>query len=53
VKREKRRLLDGRATTFEAINFEQNLALAQIGRVRAQLAFLQINNTIKTFEAKP
>lgn len=50
VKRERQRLLSGRATTFEAINFEQNLALAQIQRVRAQLALLQIHNAIKTFE---
>ncbi len=53
VKREKQRLLNGRATTFEAINFEQNLALAQIQRVRAELAFIKSHNVIQTFEAKP
>ncbi|MGZ3724104.1 MAG: TolC family protein, partial [Bdellovibrionales bacterium] len=52
VKRERTRLLNGRATTFEALNFEQNLALAQIQRVRAQLALMQIHNAIKTFEAR-
>lgn len=53
VQREKQRLLNGRATTFEAINFEQNLALAQIQRVRAELDLMQIHNVIKTFEAQP
>lgn len=53
VKRERQRLLNGRATTFEALNFEQNLALAQIQRVRSQLVLLQIHNALKTFEAKP
>ena len=52
VKREHRRLLDGRTTTFEALNIEQNLALAQIQRVRSQLTFLQVRNAVKTFEAK-
>lgn len=52
VKRERTRLLNGRTTTFEALNFEQNLALAQIQRVKAQLDLLQIHNAIKTFEAK-
>ena len=52
VKRERQRLLNGRTTTFEAINIEQNLALAQILRVRAQLALMQIHNAIKTFEAR-
>jgi outer membrane protein TolC len=51
VKRERRRLANGRATTFEALNMEQNLALAQIQRVRSQLDFMQINNSAKTFEA--
>jgi outer membrane protein TolC len=52
VKREHQRLLNGRATTFEALNFEQNLALAQIQRVRYQLVLLQLNASIKTFEVK-
>lgn len=53
VKKERQRLANGRTTTFEALNMEQNLALSQIQRVRAQLAFLQIQNSIKTFEVKP
>jgi outer membrane protein TolC len=53
VRRERQRLNAGRATTFEALNIEQGLALAQIQRVRAQLAFLQIHNALKTFEATP
>jgi outer membrane protein TolC len=53
VKREHTRLINGRATTFEALNFEQNLALAQIQRVQSQLFLLKIYNAIKTFEAKP
>jgi outer membrane protein TolC len=52
VKRERQRLLNGRGTTFEVLNMEQNLALAQIQRVRTQLALMQIHNAIKTFEAK-
>ena len=52
VKREHTRLLNGRATTFEALNFEQTLALSQIQRVQSQLALLKIHNAIKTFEAK-
>ncbi len=52
VRRERQRLSNGRATTFEALNIEQGLALAQIQRVRLELAFLQIHNAIKTFEAK-
>lgn len=52
VKREQQRLRNGRATTFEALNIEQNLALAQIQRVRSQLALMQIHNALKTFEAK-
>jgi outer membrane protein TolC len=50
VKRERKRLANGRATTFEALNIEQGLALAQIQRVRSQLAFLQIHNALQTFE---
>ncbi len=53
VKRNRTRLNNGRTTTFEALNIEQGLALAQIGRVRAQLALLQIHNALQTFEAKP
>jgi len=50
VKKEQLRLRNGRTTTFQAINFEQNLALAQIQRVRAQLGLLQLHNTLKQFE---
>lgn len=50
VKKERERLMNGRTTTFQALNLEQNLALSQIARVRAQLALLQIHNVIKTFE---
>jgi outer membrane protein TolC len=52
VKRERTRLMNGRTTTFEALDFEQKLALAQIQRARAQLDLLQIHNAIKTFEAR-
>ncbi len=51
VKRERQRLLNGRTTTFQAITFEQNLAVAQIQRVRLQLALLQVHNLLKQFEA--
>ena len=50
VKKERQRLMNGRTTTFQALNLEQNLALSQIARVRTQLALLQIHNVIKTFE---
>lgn len=52
VVKERARLMNGRATTFEALTFEQNLALAQIQRVRAQLELVQINNVLKTFSEK-
>jgi outer membrane protein TolC len=50
VKRERTRLLNGRSTTFQSLTIEQNLAMAQIQRVRAQLALLQIHNVSKSFE---
>lgn len=50
VQKERQRLMNGRTTTFQTITFEQNLALSQIARVRAQLTLLQIHNVIKTFE---
>jgi outer membrane protein TolC len=50
VKRERQRLLNGRTTTFQSLTIEQNLALAQIARVRAQLGLLQLHNLIKQFE---
>ncbi len=52
VQRERKQLANGRSTTFEALNIEQGLALAQIQRVRSQLVFLQIHNLIKTFEVQ-
>ena len=51
VNSERRRLLNGRSTTLQTVTIEQNLALAQISRVRAQLALLQIHNLIKQFGA--
>lgn len=53
VQRERRRLLNGRSTTFQSLQIEQNLAGAQIARVRAQLALLQLHNLIKQFEEVP
>lgn len=50
VKRERSRLMNGRSTTFQSLTIEQNLASAQVQRVRAQLALLQIHNLIKEFE---
>lgn len=50
VKKEQQRLRNGRTTTFQMLTFEQNLALAQIQRTRAQLGLIQINNLMKTFE---
>lgn len=52
VKKERQRLVNGRTTTFQALGFEQNLALSQIQRVRSQLMLLQIHNIIKTFEVQ-
>ena len=52
VKRERERLLNGRTTTFQAITFEQNLAMAQIQRLRAQVGLLQIHNVLKTWESR-
>lgn len=53
VKRERQRLMNGRTTTFQALQIEQNLALAQIQRVRSQLGLLQLNNVLKTWEGQP
>jgi outer membrane protein TolC len=53
VQRERRRLSSGRTTTFQAITMEQNLAAAQVQRVRAQLLLRQIHNQLKTFEEQP
>ncbi len=53
VKRERARLMNGRSTTFQSITMEQNLASAQVQRVRAQLALLQIHNVLKSFEVAP
>lgn len=53
VKRERQRLMNGRTTTFQAITFEQNLAEAQVQKLRSQLALLQIHNVLKTWEGQP
>jgi outer membrane protein TolC len=53
VKRERRRLLNGRSTTLQTVTIEQNLALSQISRVQSQLALLQVHNLIKQFEEIP
>lgn len=50
VQREQQRLRNGRTTTFQAISAEQNLALSQIQRVKAQLALLQLHNVIQSFD---
>jgi outer membrane protein TolC len=53
VRRERQRLNDGRTTTFQAIQLEQQLAGAQINRVRSQLVLLQIHNVMRQFEERP
>lgn len=53
VKRERQRLLNGRTTTFQFINMEQNLAAAQIQKVQAQLSLVKVHNVLKTFEESP
>ena len=50
AQREKRRMQNGRSTMLQTLTIEQNLALAQVSRVRAQLALLQVHNVIKQFE---
>lgn len=52
VKRERQRLLNGRSTTFQTLTFEQNLAAAQIQRVKSQQALVQFYNVLKTFEVE-
>lgn len=53
VKRERARLLNGRTTTFQFINMEQNLAAAQIQKVQSQLSLVKVHNLLKTFEESP
>ncbi len=53
VKRERQRLMNGRTTTFQAMTQEQNLAIAQIQRVKTQQALVQFYNVLKTFEVQP
>lgn len=53
VQRERQRLINGRTTTFQTMTFEQNLAAAQIQRVKAQQALVQFYNVLKTFEVQP
>jgi len=52
TKREQVRLHNGRTTTFEALQLEQNLALAQVQRVQNQLNLLKVHNAIQMFEAQ-
>lgn len=52
VKRERARLMNGRTTTFQAMTQEQNLAAAQIQRVKTQQALVQLYNVLKTFEVQ-
>lgn len=49
AKRERQRLNNGRTTTFQALQSEQNLALTQIRRVESQRALIEIHNVVKTF----
>ncbi len=51
VKRERQRLLNNRTTILQATTSEQNLAMAQIQRVKSQLSLLQIHNVLKTWGA--
>ena len=50
VQRERRRMLNGRSTVSQTLTIEQNLASAQVARIRAQLGLLQVHNIIKQFE---
>jgi outer membrane protein TolC len=49
VTRDHLRLINGRSTTFQAVTFEQELAAAQIQKVRAELVLIQIHNQIQLF----
>jgi outer membrane protein TolC len=49
VKKERILFRNGRTTTYQMLNTEQDFASAQIQRVRAQLAFIQLNNTLRLF----
>lgn len=50
VQKERKRLQNGRSTTFTLLNLEQTLVSTQIQRTKAQLALIQIQNVLKTFE---
>lgn len=50
VQKERKRLQNGRSTTFTLLNLEQTLVATQIQRTKAQLGLLQIQNVLKTFE---
>lgn len=52
VKKERQRLLNGRTTTFQLLNFEQEFANVQVQRVKSQLALLQLHNSLKLFTEK-
>jgi len=50
VERERKRLMSGRTTMFQLNSQEQNLANAQIQRVKAQLDFVQKSNDLRNFQ---
>lgn len=50
VERERKRLMSGRTTMFQLNSQEQNLANAQIQRVKAQLDFVQRSNDLRNFQ---
>ncbi len=52
VEKERRRLQNGRSTTFTLLNLEQTLVTSQIQRAKSQLALIQIVNMLKTFEVQ-
>lgn len=49
IQKERVRHRNGRTTTFQLLKSEQDFASAQIQRVRAQLAFIQLNNALRLF----
>ncbi len=52
LSKERKRLTNGRTTTFQLLTFEQNLVSAQIQRTRAQLGLIQVRNLLNTFGAQ-
>mgnify|MGYP001046760359 CR=1 FL=1 len=47
------RLLRGRTTTFQALNFEQDYASAQLLRLRTQAEVLQLTAQLNAFRSNP